>query len=176
MHRAQELKPGGKLVLINFGTDEQGRYLGNTGGTNMFNTFNNIWQSFVDDKRISQDEYENMTLPQYYNSVEEFSAPLVKPLMNQSIRQVYGSVISIPASLNAPSPKNLNNTMMRRALPKNIFRPSVAGMRAFSITAYRPIDLPKNVVKSSKTITALINQWLKRIPKVTAWIMYMPTR
>lgn len=78
-HRANELKPGGKLVFINFGTDEQGRYLGNTGGINMFDTFNQIWQSFVDDKRISQKEYENMTLPQYYNSVEEFSAPLVNP-------------------------------------------------------------------------------------------------
>ncbi len=77
LHRAQELKPGGKLVLINFGTDEQGRYLGNTDGINMFNTFNEIWQTFVDKKRISQAEYENMTLPQYYNSVEEFSAPLV---------------------------------------------------------------------------------------------------
>ncbi len=77
LHRANELKPGGKLVLINFGKDEQGRYLGNTGGVNMFDTFNEIWLSFIGQKRISQKEYENMTLPQYYNSVEEFSAPLV---------------------------------------------------------------------------------------------------
>ncbi len=77
MHRACELKPGGKLVLINFGTDEKGRYLGNTGGINMFDTFNDIWISFVEQSRITQQEYENMTLPQYYNSVEEFSAPLV---------------------------------------------------------------------------------------------------
>ena len=76
LHRAAELKPGGKLVLINFGRDEQGRYLGNTGGVNMFDTFNDIWLSFLDDGRITRDEYENMTLPQYYNTVEEFSAPL----------------------------------------------------------------------------------------------------
>ncbi len=74
-HRGRELKPGGRLVLINFGVDNEGRYLGNTGGINMFDTFNQIWQSFVVEKRISQQEYENMTLPQYYNSVEEFSAP-----------------------------------------------------------------------------------------------------
>lgn len=77
LHRARELKPGGKLVLINFARDEQGRYLGNTGGINMFDTFNRIWQEFLDQGRISADEYEGMTLPQYYNSVEEFSAPLV---------------------------------------------------------------------------------------------------
>ncbi len=77
LHRASELKPGGKLVLINFGTDEEGRYLGNTGGINMFDTFNQIWLSFLEQKRINRLEYENMTLPQYYNSLEEFSAPLV---------------------------------------------------------------------------------------------------
>lgn len=77
LHRAIELKAGGKLVLINFGRDEQGRYLGNTGGINMFDTFNRIWLDFVDQGRISREEYANMTLPQYYNTVEEFSAPLV---------------------------------------------------------------------------------------------------
>ena len=79
IHRAKELKPGGKLVLINFGTNEEGQYLGNTGGINMFDTFNQIWQSFLDQMRINNQEYENMTLPQYYNSVEEFSAPLIDP-------------------------------------------------------------------------------------------------
>ncbi len=77
LHRATELKAGGKLVLINFGRDEQGRYLGNTGGINMFDTFNRIWLDFVDQGRIDKDEYANMTLPQYYNTVEEFSAPLL---------------------------------------------------------------------------------------------------
>jgi hypothetical protein len=47
LHRATELKPGGKLILINFGRDEQGRYLGNTGGVNMFDTFNQIWLDFL---------------------------------------------------------------------------------------------------------------------------------
>lgn len=75
-HRAQELSSGGYLVLINFGIDEQGRYLGNTGGVNMFDCFNQIWQGFLAENIISIQEYTNMTLPQYYNTVEEFSAPL----------------------------------------------------------------------------------------------------
>ncbi len=74
-HRANELRPGGHLVLVNFCRDEQGCYLGNTDGINMFDTFNHIWQQFVDDNVITRDEYVNMTLPQYYNTVEEFSAP-----------------------------------------------------------------------------------------------------
>ena len=76
LQRARELKPGGKLVLINFAQDEQGRYLGNTGGVNMFDQFNRIWQDFLEQNRITRAEYENMTLPQYYNTVGEFSAPL----------------------------------------------------------------------------------------------------
>lgn len=76
LHRARELKPGGRLVFINFCRDEQGRYLGNTGGVNMFDNFNANWQSFVADGVITEQEYQAMTLPQYYNTVEQFSAPL----------------------------------------------------------------------------------------------------
>lgn len=85
MHRANELKPGGKLVLINFARDDEGRYLGNTGGVNMFDNFNRIWLDFLSEGRIERAEYENMTLPQYYNTVEEFSAPLLDP--NEAVHQ-----------------------------------------------------------------------------------------
>ncbi|MBX2838615.1 MAG: class I SAM-dependent methyltransferase [Gammaproteobacteria bacterium] len=74
-HRARELRAGGRLVLINFCIDDQGRYLGNTGGVNMFDNFNALWQSFVSDGVITDEEYQAMTLPQYYNTVEEFSEP-----------------------------------------------------------------------------------------------------
>ena len=75
LHRARELKHGGRLVLVNFCRDEAGGSLGATDGANMFDTFNSIWQQFVDDGVITAEEYKAMTLPQYYNTVEEFSAP-----------------------------------------------------------------------------------------------------
>lgn len=77
LNRARELRSGGKLVLVNFCIDEQGCYLGNTGGVNMFDNFNQNWQQWVDEGIVSADEYHTMTLPQYYNTVEEFSAPLL---------------------------------------------------------------------------------------------------
>ena len=43
----------------------------------MFNNFNANWQSFLADGVITEQEYQAMTLPQYYNTVEEFSAPLL---------------------------------------------------------------------------------------------------
>ena len=76
LHRAQELKQGGQLVLLNFCRDENEKYLGNTTGVNMFSNFADIWQEFLDQGRIREDEFNRMTLPQYYNTVEEFSAPL----------------------------------------------------------------------------------------------------
>jgi len=77
--RAREMRSGAKLVLVNFCIDEEGRHLGHTGGVNMFERFNANWQSLLDQGTIDADEYHAMTLPQYYNTVEEFSAPLLDP-------------------------------------------------------------------------------------------------
>ena len=76
LNRARELRSGAKLVLLNFCRDQNGKYLGNTTGVNMFSNFAKIWQDFMEQGRIRKDEYLKMTLPQYYNTVEEFSAPL----------------------------------------------------------------------------------------------------
>jgi indole-3-acetate O-methyltransferase len=76
LRRARELAPGGRLVLVNFCQDEAGRYLGNTGGVTMFNTFNALWRRFVAEGVISGEEYVAMTFPQYYKTVEEFTQPL----------------------------------------------------------------------------------------------------
>jgi len=75
LHRARELKEGGKLVLVNFCRNEKGQYLGNTGGVNMFDQFNNNWRDFLAKGKITAEEYKAMTLPQYYNTVDEFSRP-----------------------------------------------------------------------------------------------------
>ena len=54
LHRAHELKKGGQLVLLNFCRDENGKYLGNTTGVNMFTNFADIWQDFLDQGRIRE--------------------------------------------------------------------------------------------------------------------------
>lgn len=74
--RAEELKLGGRLCLFNFGIDEEGRYLGNTGGESMFDTYAELWASLVDDGIITKDEYLNTNFPQCYRTTEQFVAPL----------------------------------------------------------------------------------------------------
>jgi len=79
LHRAAELSPQGQMVIVNFCEDEEGRYLGNTGGANIFDVFTQLWQLFVEEKHITRQEFLAMTLPQYYRNLEEFNAPFVAP-------------------------------------------------------------------------------------------------
>jgi indole-3-acetate O-methyltransferase len=79
LQRARELALGGRLVLVNFCKDEAGRYLGNTGGVNMFDTFNELWRRFAAEGAISSEEYLGMTFAQYYKTVDEFTQPLNGP-------------------------------------------------------------------------------------------------
>ena len=76
LRRSEELKPGGRLCLFNFGIDEEGRYLGNTGGQKMFDTFSQLWASLADDGIITRDEFLNTNFPQCYRTQEQFVAPL----------------------------------------------------------------------------------------------------
>ena len=75
LNRASDLAPGGRLALFNFGIDQEGRYLGSTGGVDMFNTFNELWSEFRDEGVITAEEYVNTNFPQSYRTVEQFTAP-----------------------------------------------------------------------------------------------------
>ncbi|MCY4311686.1 MAG: hypothetical protein OXC54_10335, partial [Rhodospirillaceae bacterium] len=76
LQRSKELVRGGHLALFNFGIDEEGRYLGNTGGVSMFNTFNELWRDLVDRGVITDDEYRETNFAQCYRTVAQFCAPL----------------------------------------------------------------------------------------------------
>ncbi|MGI9412412.1 MAG: SAM-dependent methyltransferase [Hyphomicrobiales bacterium] len=78
-NRAAELATGGRLALFNFGIDEEGRYLGHTGGVSMFDMFNEIWAEFRDRGIITQTEYLETNFPQCYRTVQQFTAPLNDP-------------------------------------------------------------------------------------------------
>lgn len=79
LHRARELVPGGILVMANFCIDEEGRYLGNTGGANMFDTFNLLWRNLAEQGAISETEYQATAFPQYYRTKNQYCAPFDNP-------------------------------------------------------------------------------------------------
>ena len=77
--RACELVPGGRLVLANFCIDDEGRYLGGTGGVDMFDAFARHWRALVRSGQISEPEYRAGTLQQFYKSRQDFAAPFADP-------------------------------------------------------------------------------------------------
>lgn len=77
LRRAEEMKPGARLCLFNFGIDEEGRYLGATGGVNMFDTFAELWKALADEGVIDADEFRSTNFPQCYRTQAQFTAPLL---------------------------------------------------------------------------------------------------
>jgi hypothetical protein len=75
LHRARELRRGGRLVLANFCVDEAGRYLGATEGVNMFDEFARHWRGLLAAGQINEAEYVNATFQQFYKTPDEFAAP-----------------------------------------------------------------------------------------------------
>jgi len=76
LQRTKELVKGGYLALFNFGIDEEGRYLGHTGGASMFDTFSELWADLADKGVITRDEFRETNFAQCYRTVEQFCAPL----------------------------------------------------------------------------------------------------
>jgi hypothetical protein len=78
--RARELVKGGRLCYLNFGIDAHGRYLGQTGGVSMFDTFNRLWRGLADDGLIAGEEYAATNFPQVYRTATQFTVPLRDPM------------------------------------------------------------------------------------------------
>jgi hypothetical protein len=77
--RARELMPGGKLILANFCEDEHGRYLGHTGGIDMFDSFARQWRDLWRRGAVNDAEYQAGTLQQFYRTTADFAAPFTGP-------------------------------------------------------------------------------------------------
>jgi hypothetical protein len=120
--RARELKSGGALALFNFGIDEEGRWLGHTGGVTMFDRFNAHWKTMAEEGRIAVEEYRRTNFPQVYRTVEQFTAPLTSPGAVQDaglqLEHVETRVVRCPF---AEAHEKVNTTAMRRS-PKPIFQ------------------------------------------------------
>ena len=95
--RAAEMCVGGRLVVMNFGIDEQGRYLGNTGGQNMFGRFSHHWRQLQQDGIITEDEFTRASFAQHYRTIEEFTAPFKDA--NSAVSKAGLSLISAKTQL-----------------------------------------------------------------------------
>ncbi|MBB3769463.1 hypothetical protein FHS55_000049 [Angulomicrobium tetraedrale] len=77
--RARELASGGVLVMANFSVDDDGHYLGWTGGVNMHDSFAAHWRALAADGTLRAEEYRAAAFQQYYKTRDEFAAPFADP-------------------------------------------------------------------------------------------------
>jgi len=76
--RSRELMVGGRLLTVNLSRDEQGLYLGHNGGEtlNVHDQLHQIWRGMVDEGLITEEQYRNGTINNFYKSPAEFMEPL----------------------------------------------------------------------------------------------------
>lgn len=76
--RSLELIVGGRLLTVNLSRDVDGNYLGHNGGEthNVHEQLHQIWRSLADEKLITEEQYRNGIIMNFYKSPDEFMAPL----------------------------------------------------------------------------------------------------
>lgn len=71
--RAKELTVGGRFVCVNFCTDGEGRFLGQTDvGASMWDSFQASWDKLSKEGIIDEEERLGVSFPNYYRTKEEF--------------------------------------------------------------------------------------------------------
>ncbi|XP_014668753.1 PREDICTED: uncharacterized protein LOC106810016 [Priapulus caudatus] len=78
VHRARELRPGGRLVLILGVVDRENQYLGNTKNVkcNLLEYMGRNWRALVERGVITEEEFQNTGLNSYLRTEDELTAPL----------------------------------------------------------------------------------------------------
>ena len=156
--RAAEMKSGSQFIVLNFGIDENGMYLGNTGGHSMFDKFNEHWQRLREKKVISQDEYEKATFAQHYRTLEEFKKPFID---EKTINNKLGlKLISCDTKLTkCPYRKDYEKNykkMTNRDFAKNL----IPTMRSWSETVFRSALSSRSQDIQNQIIETLYNNYV----------------
>ena len=148
--RAAELIPGGRFICFNFGIDENGHFLGNTGGVHMFNQFDRLWKSLCQQGRITEEEYIRATFTQHYRTMDEFLSPFSDP---DSAVSKAGLILKSSQSVFTPCPYRAafdaaDGAMTSRAYAQSL----IPTMRSWSETVFktaldqRPMDEAMSII------------------------------
>eukprot|EP00494_Astrolonche_serrata_P006373 UN06393 len=118
--------------------------------------------------RISESEYAAMTLPQYYNTVAEFAAPLINksdPVHIAGLRLESIETRVVPC----PFAEEFKNTVMSSDSQPTLFRRFAPGMRAPTSLGFQQTDPWVNASRSSRNFIILIGRELWLIPVNMGW-------
>ena len=161
LNRSKELIKGGRFVCINFGIDEQGRCLGNTGGHTMFNNFAKNWKQLEDQGIITKQEFINATFTQHYRTVEEFRAPFDN---KESVISKSGLVLKSCETMITECPYKIHylnnkNTMSSQEYAKTL----IPTMRSWSETVFRNALIDRTENEINEIVDKFYNLYIDEV-------------
>ncbi len=163
LSRSKELVKGGRFICLNFGIDESGRYLGNTGGHSMFNRFAYHWKTLLDNGIITEDEYKSATFSQHYRTISEFRKPF-----EDKNSTVYKSGLRLKSCntrlTKCPYKENYKKNI--KSITKKDFAENlIPTMRSWSETVFRTALSNRKKDEIDKIINKFYNSYQKEIAK-----------
>lgn len=161
IHRSKELISGGRFICINFGIDEHGRYLGNTGGHNMFNNFSKHWKNLEENGVITNEEFINATFTQHYRTVDEFKKPFEDP---NSLVTKSGLILKSCKTMFTDCPfkvhyNNNKSNMTAREYAETL----IPTMRSWSETVFKTALEKRDPEEIEKIVDQFYNSYLEEV-------------
>lgn len=86
--RAKEMHKGAHFLLVNFGINERGQFLGNTREVHMFDTFYKLWTRMAANGEITDEEVRNTNFPQFYRSATDYHRAVSDPRLSEKLEIV----------------------------------------------------------------------------------------
>ena len=159
--RSEELTSGGRFICLNFGIDERGRYLGNTGGHSMFDKFTFHWNALRKKGEITKNEYEAATFAQHYRTVSEFCEPFED---HNSLVYKSGLRLMSCSTRLTNCPYRLEYQKNKGSMaPKKFSENLIPTMRSWSETVFRTALIGRTEDQIDEIVNKFYNSYQREI-------------
>ncbi len=161
LNRSKEMINGGRFISINFGIDEKGRCLGNTGGHIMFNNFAKNWKQLENQGLITNQEFINATFTQHYRTLEEFK----KPFENKdSVVSKSGLVLKSCETMITDCPYKMNYLENKDTMSSEEYaRTLIPTMRSWSETVFKNALINRNENEISEIVDKFYDLYIEDV-------------
>ncbi len=159
--RAKELSVGGRFFCMNFGIDEQGRYLGNTGGHSMFDKFNEHWLSHFKEGLISEEEYISATFAQHYRTVEEFCYPFKNK--ESAVSKAGLRLLSCKTKLTKCPYKNFFENNTDKMTPLEYAKSFIPTTRSWSETVFKTALSRRKSEEAEELVDSFYKKYMDQV-------------
>ena len=161
--RSKELVSGGRFICLNFGIDEKGRYLGNTGGHCMFDRFTYHWKSLQKKGIISKEEFIAATFAQHYRTVEEFKKPFDDP--NSPISKAGLKLISCNTRLTDCPYKIHFEKNKNKMSSESYAKTLIPTLRSWSETVFRTALIGREETEKNNIVNQFYDSYMQEVAK-----------